>query len=143
MRFMVHFIPKNQRAHIHMTKLIPSGNPFLDQYNFMQACDQTTGGFNEKQYQLYCNLIKEEFDELCASANIVDDLDALIDILVVTIGAIHSLGANGEAAWNEVMRTNFAKIDPDTGKVRKREDGKVLKPEGWTPPDLEPFTRMP
>ena len=126
-----------------MAKLIPTGNPFLDQYNFMKACDQTVGQQDLKQYQLYCNLIKEEFDELCASDNIVDDLDALIDILVVTIGAIHSLGANGEAAWNEVMRTNFAKIDPETGKVRKREDGKVLKPEGWTPPDLEPFTRLP
>ena len=109
----------------------------------MNACDQSTGVLNKEQYQLYCNLIKEEFDELCESNNIVDDLDALIDILVVTIGAIHSLGANGEAAWNEVMRTNFAKIDPETGKVRKREDGKVLKPEGWTPPNLEPFTRMP
>ena len=109
----------------------------------MQACDQTVGTLNKDQYQLYCNLIREEFDELCESDNIVDDLDALIDILVVTIGAIHSLGANGEAAWQEVMRTNFAKIDPATGKVRKREDGKVLKPEGWTPPDLEPFTRMP
>jgi predicted HAD superfamily Cof-like phosphohydrolase len=118
-------------------------NPFLDQYNFMRACDQTTDTLNKDQYQLYCNLIREEFDELCESDNIVDDLDALIDILVVTIGAIHSLGANGEAAWNEVMRTNFAKIDPNTGKVRKREDGKVLKPEGWTPPNLKPFTRMP
>ena len=126
-----------------MAKLQPSGNPFLDQYNFMRACDQTTNSLNKDQYQLYCNLIKEEFDELCESDNIVDDLDALIDILVVTIGAIHSLGANGEAAWNEVMRTNFAKIDPESGKVRKREDGKVLKPEGWTPPDLEPFTKMP
>jgi predicted HAD superfamily Cof-like phosphohydrolase len=128
---------------MQMAKLSPVGNPFLDQCNFMTACDQTTGTLNKDQYQLYCNLIKEEFDELCESNNIVDDLDALIDILVVTIGAIHSLGANGEAAWNEVMRTNFAKIDPETGKVRKREDGKVLKPEGWTPPDLEPFTRMP
>jgi predicted HAD superfamily Cof-like phosphohydrolase len=126
-----------------MPKLTPTGNPFLDQHNFMNACDQSTGSLNKEQYQLYCNLIKEEFDELCESNNIVDDLDALIDILVVTIGAIHSLGANGEAAWNEVMRTNFAKIDPETGKVRKREDGKVLKPEGWTPPNLEPFTRMP
>lgn len=143
MRFTVHFTQKNQRARVFMTKLTPSGNPFLDQYNFMRACDQTAGEFNEKQYQLYCNLIKEEFDELCASDNIVDDLDALIDIVVVTIGAIHSLGANGEAAWLEVMRTNFAKIDPETGKVRKRADGKVLKPEGWTPPNLEPFTRMP
>jgi predicted HAD superfamily Cof-like phosphohydrolase len=126
-----------------MSKLTPTGNPFLDQYNFMRACDQTAGTLNKDQYQLYCNLIKEEFDELCDSDNIVDDLDALIDILVVTIGAIHSLGANAEGAWLEVMRTNFAKIDPETGKVRKREDGKVLKPDGWTPPNLEPFTRMP
>ena len=140
---MALFIPKNQRVQISMTKLIPTGNPFLDQYNFMNACDQSTSGLNKQQYQLYCNLIREEFDELCESDNIVDDLDALIDILVVTIGAIHSLGANGEGAWMEVMRTNFAKIDPATGKVRKREDGKVLKPEGWTPPNLEPFTRGP
>jgi predicted HAD superfamily Cof-like phosphohydrolase len=114
-------------------------NPFLDQTNFMKACDQTVGKFNRDQYQLYCNLIREEFNELVESTTKVDDLDALIDILVVTIGAINSLGANGESAWQEVMRTNFAKIDPETGKVRKREDGKVLKPDGWTPPNLAPF----
>jgi hypothetical protein len=37
------------------------------------------------------------------------------------------------------MKTNFAKIDKETGKVRKREDGKVLKPVGWTAPELEQF----
>ena len=114
-------------------------NPFLDQSKFMRACDQTVGEFNRDQYQLYCNLIQEEFSELVASSTKVDDLDALIDILVVTIGAINSLGANAESAWQEVMRTNMAKIDPATGKVNKREDGKVLKPDGWTPPNLEPF----
>ena len=116
-------------------------NPFKDQEKFMKACDQSVGVLNKPQYQLYCNLIKEEFDELCASNNIVDDLDALIDILVVTVGAIHSLGADGEGAWKEVMSTNFAKIDKDTGKVRKREDGKVLKPTGWTPPSLSQFVK--
>jgi predicted HAD superfamily Cof-like phosphohydrolase len=40
------------------------------------------------------------------------------------------------------MRTNFAKIDAETGKVRKREDGKVLKPEGWQPPNLVPFVNQ-
>jgi predicted HAD superfamily Cof-like phosphohydrolase len=114
-------------------------NPFQDQARFMQASQQTVGEFNPAQYQLYCNLIHEEFNELVASDNIVDDLDALVDILVVTIGAIHSLGADAEGAWQEVMRSNLAKIDPETGKVRKREDGKVLKPEGWTPPNLQPF----
>jgi len=107
----------------------------------MRACDQSVGEFNEAQYQLYCNLISEEFNELVASKTKVDDLDALIDILVVTIGAIHSLGVDAEGAWKEVMRTNFAKIDRDTGKVRKREDGKVLKPQGWTPPELAPFVK--
>ena len=114
-------------------------NPFVDQSQFMRACGQTVGKFNRDQYQLYCNLIHEEFNELVASSTKVDDLDALIDILVVTIGAINSLGVNGEAAWQEVMRTNMAKIDPVTGKVLRREDGKVLKPEGWTPPDLKPY----
>jgi len=112
---------------------------FNDQRKFMQACGQTTDQLNLEQYQLYCNLIKEEFDELCASDNVVDDLDALIDILVVTVGALHSLGVNPEGAWKEVMRSNFDKVDPKTGRVTKREDGKVLKPEGWEPPKLAPF----
>ena len=116
-------------------------NPFRDQEKFMRACEQTVGEFNRDQYQLYCNLINEEFNELVASDNKVDDLDALIDILVVTIGAIHSLGADAEGAWKEVMRTNFSKVDIKTGKVRKREDGKVLKPIGWTAPNLGTFIK--
>lgn len=113
-------------------------NPFRDQETFMKACDQSVTG-DEAQYQMYLNLIEEEYNELKNAPNDIETLDALIDILVVTIGAIHSMGANAEGAWKEVMRTNFAKIDKETGKVRKREDGKVLKPGGWTPPDLKPF----
>jgi predicted HAD superfamily Cof-like phosphohydrolase len=117
-------------------------NPFRDQEKFMRACDQTVGEINEKQFDLYKNLIEEEFNELTIAEmanNRVEQLDALIDILVVTIGAIHSMGADAEGAWKEVMRTNFAKIDHETGKVRKREDGKVLKPLGWTAPELNTF----
>jgi predicted HAD superfamily Cof-like phosphohydrolase len=114
-------------------------NPFRDQEKFMRACDQTVGEINAAQFALYKKLIQEEVGELFAARSQLDELDALIDILVVTIGAIHSMGADGERAWKEVMRTNFAKIDRDTGRVRKREDGKVLKPQGWTAPELQPF----
>jgi predicted HAD superfamily Cof-like phosphohydrolase len=114
-------------------------NPFRDQEKFMRACDQTVGEFNEDQYRLYVDLIREEVGELETSASRVDDLDALIDIVVVAIGAIHSMGANAEGAWREVMSTNFNKIDKQTGRVRKRDDGKVLKPVGWRPPDLQKF----
>lgn len=117
-------------------------NPFRDQEKFMRACDQSVDGLDEKQFEMYKNLIEEEFNELVTAEDNkdpVEQLDALIDILVVTIGALHSMGADAEGAWKEVMRTNFAKIDKETGKVRKREDGKVLKPLGWKPPELAPF----
>jgi len=116
-------------------------NPFRDQEKFMKACDQSVDKFDESQYNMYKNLIAEEFDELNEAYDMEAELDALIDILVVTIGAIHSMGSDAEGAWKEVMRTNFAKIDNETGKVRKREDGKVLKPLGWTAPNLVPFLR--
>jgi predicted HAD superfamily Cof-like phosphohydrolase len=119
-------------------------NPFRDQEKFMKACDQSTDAVNVDQFALYVKLINEECNELidAITANDhVETLDALVDILVVTIGAIHSMGADAEGAWKEVMRTNFAKINKETGKVEKREDGKVLKPDGWTPPNLEPFTK--
>ena len=114
-------------------------NPFRDQEKFMRACDQSTDAMNESQYNMYKNLIEEEFRELQEAHDMEAELDALIDILVVTIGAIHSAGFDGEGAWREVMSTNFAKIDRETGKVRKREDGKVLKPTGWHPPVLYPY----
>ena len=117
-------------------------NPFRDQEKFMRACDQSVDKLDTDQFMMYCGLITEEMQELAVALTNADDieaLDALIDILVVTIGAIHSMGADAEGAWKEVMKTNFAKIDKETGKVRKREDGKVLKPTGWVAPDLKPF----
>ena len=119
-------------------------NPFRDQEKFMKACDQSVDSWNVDQFNLYVKLIEEEkseLDEAIAACDNVEILDALTDILVVTLGAIHSMGADGEGAWKEVMKTNFAKIDKETGKVRKREDGKVLKPVGWKSPELEPFTK--
>jgi predicted HAD superfamily Cof-like phosphohydrolase len=108
----------------------------------MRACDQSVDSFNADQFNMYLTLIQEEADELGVAIknhDQVETLDALIDILVVTIGAIHSAGFDAEGAWKEVMATNFAKIDKETGKVRKREDGKVLKPVGWAPPVLAPY----
>ena len=114
-------------------------NPFNDIDQFQTACDQEP---SEANYKMYLDLINEEVDELKEAIDTddrVEQLDALIDILVVTMGAIRTGGFDGKGAWGEVMRTNFAKIDPATGKVRKREDGKVLKPEGWKAPELAQF----
>ena len=117
-------------------------NIFKDQAKFMIASEQTVDKYNDTQYSLYLDLIKEEYEELVA-ARIADDnveqLDALLDLIVVIAGAIHSAGFDGEGGWNEVIRSNMSKVDPETGKVLKRKDGKVLKPASFSPPNLTQF----
>ena len=116
-------------------------NPFNGVDMFATACDQPASDAN---YKMYLDLIDEEHGELqdaLRADDKVEQLDALVDILVVTMGAIRAAGWDGEAAWKEVMNTNFAKIDPTTSKVIKREDGKVLKPQGWKAPQLAQFIK--
>jgi len=117
-------------------------NIFKDQERFMVASDQSVDKYNAEQYNLYINLITEEVNELADAIennDVVEQLDALIDILVVTVGALHSAGVDAQSAWDEVIRSNMSKVDVTTGKVIKREDGKVMKPASYSPPNLNPF----
>jgi predicted HAD superfamily Cof-like phosphohydrolase len=114
---------------------------FSDQRKFMTVSGQSVDRYNPDQFELYKRLIQEEVTELEEAVDMEAELDALIDILVVTVGAIHSMGADAESAWKEVFRSNMAKVDPITGRVMKREDGKVLKPANWEPPRLSGFLR--
>jgi predicted HAD superfamily Cof-like phosphohydrolase len=114
---------------------------YNDVVKFIQACDQEQSLSNAS---LYRNLIAEEFSEFIQANNKNDEvekLDACMDMIWVILGFCYMKGYDVQGAWNEVARSNLAKINPDTGKVIKREDGKVLKPEGWTPPQLEQFVK--
>lgn len=113
---------------------------FEDQKQFMEACGQTVGVHNSDQAALYKRLIGEEVGELFDAVDKRDDVeifDALLDIIVVCIGMGHSMGFPLEDGWDMVHLSNMRKIDPATGKVRKREDGKILKPATWKPPRLD------
>jgi len=86
------------------------------------------------------NLIFEEVGELFRAMNNKDlegIFDAILDIQYVVLGTALTYGLEHrmEAGWKEVQRSNMAKVGPD-GKVHMRPDGKILKPESWTPPDL-------
>ena len=121
-------------------RLQPSGSVFQDQATFMRACGQSTTEENEAQARLYLNLFGEEVAELSdalVEQDEVEAFDAVLDCIVVLIGIGLSFGWPMEEGWAEVVRSNFAKIDSATGKVNRRADGKILKPEGWTPPNLE------
>ena len=111
----------------------------LDVKVFQTACDQNP---SEENASLYRKLINEEYNEFLEAyqdKNEVEQLDACMDLIWVTLGYCHMKGYDVQGAWNEVLRSNMKKLDPKTQKVIRREDGKILKPEGWTPPDLTKF----
>ena len=116
---------------------------FTDVKMFMLASGQTLNTNKEEQAQLYHRLINEEYNEFIKARNEKDEvetLDACFDMMWVVIGYMLSKGYDVEGAWDAGARSNLAKIDDVTGKVIKRADGKVLKPEGWQKPDFSKFT---
>ena len=118
---------------------------FTDVSVFLNAVGQTVGKNNPEQASLYHNLIVEEYSEYIAARNANDDaeiLDACFDMIWVIVGYMQSRGWDCEASWDEGAKSNLAKIDKATGKViRRPEDGKILKPEGWKPPDFAKFVK--
>jgi predicted HAD superfamily Cof-like phosphohydrolase len=114
---------------------------YNDVVKFIEACEQSKTDENAALYQ---KLIREEFDEFVRdyfAGDAVGQLDGCMDLIWVTLGYCYMKGFDVQGAWDEVARSNLSKIDTVTGKVIKRNDGKVLKPEGWTPPDLKPFVK--
>ncbi len=109
---------------------------FNDVKTFIEACEQER---NIDNVFLYANLIEEEYNEFCESTNHVESLDACMDMIWVILGYCYMNGYDVEGAWKEVARSNLAKINPETGKVIKNENGKVMKPDGWKPPELKSF----
>lgn len=117
---------------------------FTDVEVFLRAVGQTSGVENLPQASLYHNLIVEEYSEYIAARNANDDaeiLDACFDMIWVIVGYMKSRGWDCGAAWDEGAKSNLSKIDPLTGYVKRREDGKILKPEGWQPPDFAKFVK--
>lgn len=121
-------------------------NPFNDVERFLNAVGQVppTAPINYETVtsELYKNLIKEEIKEFWEADEANDDverLDACFDMIWVIVGYARSRGWDIDSAWAHGAGTNLAKIDPTTGLVRRREDGKILKPEGWKEPDFKQF----
>jgi predicted HAD superfamily Cof-like phosphohydrolase len=110
---------------------------------FMEACGQEvshTPGFlytNITQSDLYMELIREEFEELregYENSDITEVADACGDLIWVILGLANSLGIPMHRVWHEVSASNMSKtVD---GKVIKREDGKILKPDTYFPPNI-------
>jgi predicted HAD superfamily Cof-like phosphohydrolase len=106
----------------------------------MDAGDQF-GMHQEDLTRLYLKLIEEEYGELFDAILVKDEVetfDACLDLIWVIVGFMHAKGWNASDGWQEVARSNMSKVNPATGKMDRREDGKVIKHPSWSPPNLIP-----
>jgi len=109
--------------------------------DFMRAAEQdvnTTPVWPEDNVRLLrYKLIDEESTELheaMVNEDIVEIADALTDLLYVVYGAGHTYGIDLNRCFAEVHRSNMSKFV--NGKRIKNADGKVMKPDTYSPPDL-------
>ena len=115
---------------------------FSDQKKFMEACDMKIldePRIDPDVVNLWYELIHEEYEELMEAVEgkpITNIAQESIDLIYVVCGLLNGLGVDGQAVWNEVQAANMRKVNPETGKVTKRSDGKILKPDGWVPADI-------
>lgn len=83
------------------------------------------------------DFIKEELEELYAAIernDLVEIIDALIDIVVVVKGTAAMMGIRWRYHWDEVHQANMMK---EIGRNDKRPDlvEDLIKPLGWCGPD--------
>lgn len=125
---------------------------------FMEACEHHVQPFSTPRYppathdylkqnaqvDLYLNLIREEFEELeegHKNKDVVEVADACGDLIWVILGMCNSLGINIAPVWQEIVISNMSKTVE--GKVIKREDGKILKPDTYFPPNIHKALGQP
>lgn len=63
--------------------------------------------------------------------------DACADLVWTILGLANAYGIPFDEVWEEVKKSNMSKIDPRNGRIAKRDDGKILKPDSYCAPDIE------
>jgi predicted HAD superfamily Cof-like phosphohydrolase len=119
-----------------------TNNFYTNVKDFHQAFGQRVGENPElpskEERELRKKLLAEEYTEYVVAElnnDLVEIADALADIVYIAAGTAVSYGIPLDRIFAEVHRSNMAKLVD--GKVVRRSDGKVQKPDGWTPPDIK------
>lgn len=86
--------------------------------------------------KMICDSKDIEQNMCCEPVRIAEQADALVDCYYYSLNAAAKKGVNISKIFQLVHKANMDKRDPITGKFIKREDGKIIKPQGWKAPDI-------
>jgi predicted HAD superfamily Cof-like phosphohydrolase len=104
------------------------------QYVMNQPCPTSPTRLTPERKNFRMGLLLEELTEYVKANNIIDEADALADILYIVFGTAVEHGLNMQPIVDIVQNANMAKLWED-GKPRFNEIGKVIKPPSWEAPE--------
>lgn len=85
--------------------------------------------------------MQEELDELAEAATLVDQADALLDLIYFALGTLVEMGMDAEDLFEIVHNANMDKLRTKHETIL-RDDGKVGKPDGWQSPEFHIAQRL-
>ena len=107
-----------------------------DVHQFTVACKDNLPNkptrISEERIAFIRKMVNDEMGELEKSKTIAEQADALVDAIYYICDFAATHGINLDPLFEIVHDANMQKIV--NGKVIRREDGKILKPEGWQDP---------
>lgn len=98
---------------------------------------------DDEERALRIRLLKEEYEEYLDGEeknDLAEVADGLTDMLYIIYGTMVSYGIPADDIFSAIHQNNLTKLGPD-GKPIIREDGKVLKPEGYKKFDAAKFLK--
>lgn len=122
-----------------MKKLFNQRKEFNNCFNISKR--DTFGCVTKDEYELEFDMIQEEIDEYrlaCIDKDPIEIADAIGDMLYLVIGSAYKHGLDSdslERIMNEIHRSNMSKLH--SGKVVKDSNGKISKPNSFTPPNIK------
>lgn len=103
---------------------------------FTKACEtdlpRTPQTLSAERVAFIRQMVQDEMDELAEAKETWEQADALVDAIYYLCDTAVRQGINLDPLFSIVHRANMGKIVD--GRVRRRADGKILKPEGWVDP---------
>lgn len=112
-----------------------------DKFGFHSVVTSMDDRKLKKFLQFRISFLQEELDELKKSETPSDAVDALIDLIVVSIGTLDLFGVDAHRAWDTVHSANMTK-EVGMKESRKNDFGfpDLVKPIGFEHPDHEDNT---
>jgi len=104
-------------------------------FDLSDAITPTHLSTEEKTFRI--TAMQEELNEYESATTLVDEYDALLDLIVFAVGTLERQGFPFREGFEIVMKANMAKELGSNGEKRGGFKRDLVKPDGWVGPEFE------